>query len=70
MLDLVLSKQFFIIYRTTHTIRVIKYYGGYLEMPQKAFEGGILHVKVYAIFPIFPSDSENRKNGAFQEKRT
>ena len=26
-------------------------YGGYLEMPQKAFEGGILHVTAYAIFP-------------------
>ena len=31
-------------------------YGGYLEMPQKAFEGGILHVIAYAIFPEMPQN--------------
>ena len=44
-------------------------------MPQKAFEGGILHVRAYAIFPEMPqnqtysllSDSENGKMGLFRK---
>ena len=31
-------------------------YRGYLEMPQKTCEGGILHVKAYAIFPEMPQN--------------
>ena len=31
-------------------------YGGYLEMPQRAFERGILHVRAYAIFPEMPQN--------------
>ena len=91
-------------------LKIVKcVYGGYLEMPQKACEGGIFHVRAMHIFPempqnrrysfsvifsfsnrsrvffskcptffssfflnapFFPFSESDRKNGAFQEKRT
>ena len=31
-------------------------YGRYLKMPQKAFEGGIFHVRAYVFFPEMPQN--------------
>ena len=46
-------------------------YTRYYEMPQKACERGFCHVIAFSQFfrntQLFLSDSENRKNGAFQK---